>query len=109
MDEITLDELTDGAIAELKERKGYNQWRKDSEISDYIHEIADSRVPIYYAQLIKMARYDLWLATWKPTLWPAFDGEPTAANIIAANVYEHLVEKLNEQVRDCEELLDLVE
>jgi hypothetical protein len=40
------------------------------------------------------------MATEEPELGPAFDGKPTPVNIIAANIYEHLVEFLNEKAQE---------
>ena len=66
------------------------------ECSDWIHEIADSSVPIYTAELLECAMEDLGLATTEPEIGPAFGGEPTAVNIIAANIYEDICNHLYE-------------
>ena len=72
---------------------------KTDEPHDVIHEIADSCVPIYNADLLQIACDDFEIATAEPESGPAFDGTPTPLNIIAANVYEaieaHLWEKWN--------------
>ena len=39
---------------------------------------------------------DLGLATTEPEIGPAFGGEPTAVNIIAANIYEDICNHLYE-------------
>ncbi len=57
---------------------------------DAAHELADSSVPVYTSDLMRLAAEDTDLATSEPSLGPAFDGRPTPVNIIAANVYERL-------------------
>ena len=66
------------------------------ECSDWIHEIADSSVPVYTAELLECALEDLGLATAEPEIGPAFDGCNTAVNLIAANIYEDICEHLYE-------------
>ena len=93
---MTLYELERDAIAELRE------WRldhpDDDEPHDAIFEIADTSVPVYTADLLRLAVDNLALATNDPVLGPAsgcnFDGTPSPVNIIAANVFEHLEAKL---------------
>lgn len=103
MMDMTLYDLAKWAKEELKERMNdVLRWEEYDE-SDHIHEIADSRVPIYYHQLLKVASSEVWLATEEPECWPAFDWSPTPINIIAANIYEHLVEKLREHVQEKKE------
>jgi hypothetical protein len=84
---MTLYALERDAIAELRE------WREDhphEEPHDAIHEIADSSVPVYTGDLLRLAAENIALATDEPEVGPAFDGSPMPVNIIAANVYEHL-------------------
>lgn len=57
---------------------------------DEIHSIADSLTPIYNGELLELACDNNELATSEPELGPAFGGEPTPINIIAANVYEFI-------------------
>ena len=73
---------------ELRERLSGEGWTNAPH--DIIHEIADSNVPVYNHDILKMAseEYDLSLA--EPELGPAFDGTPTPVNIIAANIFEAL-------------------
>ncbi len=59
---------------------------------DRITEIVDSSVPIYTSDLMDMAADNIDLAVNEPEIGPAFDGSPTPVNIIAANVYEALME-----------------
>ncbi len=63
--------------------------------SDDIHEIADSHTPIYNSTILEFALEDMDLATEEPEVGPAFDGSPTAINIIAANIYDRLYGELN--------------
>ena len=65
---------------------------------DYLHEIVDGFVPVYNADLLRYALDDLWLAVVQPEHM-AFDGENTAVNAIAANIYDHLMECANEYWR----------
>ena len=85
----------------LHELRGYARENLDEaveygidEISDTIHEIADGLVPVYYSDLLELASDNNDLATDVPEIGPAFDGEPTPVNIIAANVYEWLTAQL---------------
>jgi len=55
-----------------------------------IHEIADGSTPIHYSDLLDVARDDINMATSEPELGPAFGGEATPTNIIAANIFEAL-------------------
>lgn len=74
-----------------------------TEPHDIIHEIADSSVPVYTYDLLQLAANHLELAVDTPELGPAFDGEPTPVNIIAANVFEAITEGLWEEWREIEE------
>ena len=66
------------------------------ECQDWIHEIADSSVPVYTYNIMECAMEDMSLATDEPEIGPAFDGSHTAANIIAANIYERVCNHLYE-------------
>ena len=100
--------LKDAQKEYLERRKNY----PDEDPSDVAYEVADSNVPIYTADLMRLAAEDIDLATREPDIGPAFDGKPTpsesprasprltpvstAVNIIAANVYEMILEAINE-------------
>ena len=64
------------------------------ECEDWIHEIADSSVPVYTYDIMECAMEDMSLATDVPEVGPAFDGSHTAANIVAANIYEKVCNHL---------------
>ena len=66
------------------------------ECSDWIHEIADNSVPVYTIKILECAMENMSLATDEPEIGPAFDGSHTAANIIAANIYERVCNHLYE-------------
>ena len=66
------------------------------ECQDWIHEVADSCVPVYTYNILECAMEDMNLATCEPEIGPAFDGSQTAANIIAANIYEKVCNHLYE-------------
>ena len=64
------------------------------DLTDTIHEIADSSVPIYYWDIGQYASYNSWLMTEKPEI----NEEGNAHDQIQANIYEHIVEGLYEHV-----------
>ena len=70
---------------------------------DAVHEIADSAVPVYNHDLITLAYNDMNLAVDVPELGPAFNGEPTPCNIIAANVYEAIANELYQLLYELQE------
>lgn len=98
---MSLQNDIDNAIEELRD------WAKDNPGDDprdaIIYEIADSVVPIYTSTLLEYALDDLYLATEEPESSPAFDGSPTAVNIIAANIYDRLVMALEEAWNEIEQ------
>ena len=65
---------------------------------DYIHEVADGFVPVYYSDLIEYGYRNRDLMFDVPELGPAFDGEPTPINIIAANIYEAVSNYLHQEL-----------
>lgn len=100
----SLYDLTHNTIDELLER--LKKKDEGDYVGDIIYEVADDCVPVHWLRLMKIASYDLRLADKEPEIWPAFDGRPTAINIIAANIYEHLVEEMREAVQENEELMN---
>lgn len=96
-----LDELVDSACEELQEWIDENSG--NDEPHDRIFEIADSSVPVYNYDLLQLACNNVELAINEPENGPAFDGTPTPINIIAANVFEYIEDKLWEYFRDHEE------
>ena len=66
------------------------------DIYDTIHEIADSNIPIYYYDIGRYAGNNSWLMTEIPELNP----EGNAHDQIQANIYEAIVEGLNEHLSD---------
>lgn len=91
----TLYDLIEGAKEELRD-----QWKESRYPEDLVGEIADSWVPIYTHDLLRMAADNMELATNEPELGPAFDGTPTPVNIIAANIYEELSNALSSELSD---------
>lgn len=69
-----------------------------NEISDEIAEIADVSTPVYTGDILACAVENMSLATSVPELGPAFDGENTAINLIAANIYERISNELYQAV-----------
>ena len=96
----SLYKIVRGARQELREWVEDN--KDETEPHDSIHEIADSSVPIHTSDLLQLAADNLELATSKPELGPAFDGQPTPVNIIAANVFEAVEAGLWEEWRQIE-------
>jgi len=101
-----LDELlTDAKITLLEELgrilKADPEANLSREAEDLVYEIADDSVPVYYYEQIECARDNMDLATTVPELGPAFGGEATACNIIAANIYEELVSHLHGVLEEC--------
>jgi hypothetical protein len=56
---------------------------------------------------LEVGQSNLRLAVTEPELWPALDGKPTPVNILAANIYEWIVEELRQYARNDEELQNL--
>jgi len=88
-------------------REELREWAKDNpdddEPDERIHEIADSSVPVYNSDILQCAMDDFDLALTVPEIGPAFGGESTAVNIIAANIYERIEGDLREEWKRIEE------
>lgn len=82
----------------------YGDWPRYPQ--DKITEVTDSNVPIYTSDLLRLGARHLHLATSTPELGPAFDGSPTPANIIAANIFEHIQGELYTYLHELEEKRD---
>ena len=67
---------------------------------DLIHEVADGSVPVYTHDLLQYGANNFDLMVEVPELGPAFDGSPTPANIIAANIYEAVSNHLHQELDD---------
>jgi hypothetical protein len=104
---MTADKLTDilkGAESDFRDRwENYRDEFHQGEPHDVIHEIADSSIPVYTGDLLELANENNSLATDKPELGPAFGGEPTPTNIIAANVFEAIEQHLWDVWREIED------
>jgi hypothetical protein len=98
--ELTLYDLVKDAKEVFVEEIAKAGFTTADECSDLLYEIADSHVPIYYSDLLDLAAKHNHLGTDIPEIGPAFDGSPTATNIIAANVYEHLSNELHKLVAE---------
>ena len=89
--EYDLKKLIADAVEEFEEV------RRDhaGDLWDLATEIADSNVPVYTYELAQWGAHnvnELMLA--EPDIGPAFDGAPTPTNIIAANIYEAIYNRL---------------
>jgi len=112
MSEIRLYDIEQSAIDDLRNR--LNDLISEEKIADpdsvdndyhnelceMVFEISDSNVPIYNGDILQLAADNYDLALNEPELGPAFDGSPTPINIIAANIFEHIENRLWEYVRD---------
>jgi len=87
---MNLRELEQSARKSMAEALDYDQDDGPSEPHDLIAELADSLTPVYTSDLLELAADHSAFTTDEPELGPAFGGEPTPVNIIAANVYEYL-------------------
>ena len=99
-DTYTIRDLCRDVAEEVRERSGE---LRDERFEDTIAEIADSNTPIYTSDILAYAKDDNSLATDVPEIGPAFDGEPTPVNIIAANIYERLSNAAYEALRELQE------
>ena len=63
--------------------------------TEVIFELADSNTPIYTGDLLETAISSYDLAVTEPEVF-AFDGEHTAVNAIAGNIYEELIQHLHD-------------
>lgn len=96
-----LQDIIDGALDDLR------AWCKDNPEGDpsydgTLDEFVDGAVPIYHADLLDLAASDNEIALTAPELGPAYDGEPTPINIIAANVYEAVSNALHAEWQEIE-------
>lgn len=83
----------------MQEAKEEGRFRDIEEPNDIIFEIADSHVPIYTSDLLRLASENTEFALSEPDISPAFGGRPTPVNIIAANIFEKIEQSLWEEWR----------
>lgn len=72
----------------------------EDDMYDRIHEIADTNIPIYYYDIGRYAGNNSWLMTEIPELNP----EGNAHDQIQANIYQAIVEGLNEHLSEIMEI-----
>ena len=96
--------MTERGISEIvaDAREEFAEWYvenpEDPYPEDQISEIADTSVPVYTAEILTVGCGDRDLMLTEPEMGPAFDGEPTPVNIIAANIYEKVQTALYEDL-----------
>ena len=78
---------------------------KDYEPYDLIHDIADNNVPVMTSDLLRYAINHIDFAICQPEIL-AFDGNPTAINAIAGNMYELLCDILSDEWESIKENTD---
>ena len=86
-----------------EEMREYLEDDSDGDVGTWAHEIADTSTPLYTTEILATVQDDFRLATAEPELGPAFDGSPTPANIIAANIYERIYDAVMEEARTFEQ------
>lgn len=94
MSKMTIYELKENVRQEVQDR--FQEIKESRYESDLIHELVDSHCPIYYKDILDCAIDDFSLATEKPEVY-AFNGEETAINAIAGNIYQVLVQVAYEE------------
>ena len=95
----TLQDTIKSAREEMREYLEENPDPIHDDLYRFAHETADTSVPVYTGQVLAMLQDDFRLGTDEPELGPAFDGSPTPANIIAANIYERIYDAVMEEAR----------
>jgi hypothetical protein len=98
----TFDDTVRSALKDLRDFLEDNPDASDSAVDEEIHDIADSATPVYNGTILEYAANNISLALSEPEIGPAFDGTPTPINIIAANIYEAIVNALHDEYRDWE-------
>ena len=98
---MTIQQIISDAKEELR-----TQFPDAEYPEDLIHEIADSSVPIYSHDLMKLAS-DPDIFFHENELPPAFGGEPTLNNITATAIYELVSEALFELLSELQEEAEL--
>ena len=85
------EDLVESAIEELEERLKWNKENEEEQdIDDLIPEIADNNIPIYTYDLLQYASNNFDLI--QPN--ELTSNNPDVIQIIQANIYEYLTEKL---------------
>ncbi len=90
---LTIHKLVQSALEDFKEGLKQEKWVTEDYVSDLIHEIADTNVPIYNDELLEVALSNLWLACSESELWPAF-WKATPVNLLMSNIYEYIRDEL---------------
>lgn len=97
----SLEQIIQAAKEELQEQLANEPDMEYPE--DRIHEITDNACLMPNYQYLDLAAANNDLATSEPELGPAFDGTPTAINIICANLYERISQELFELLHEIQE------
>jgi hypothetical protein len=101
-DRVTMRSLKEDARHNIIERWETELRGNKAAQEDAPSETADSLTPVMNYTLLALAQDDIWLALEEPDVY-AFDGEPTAINAIAGNVYEALHEAAREAIEEMRE------
>ena len=92
------DELDDYIKENKEDDTDIKDYLYGHEVDDFIHEIADSAIPIYYWDIGQYAAHTSWLMTEIPEINP----NGNAHDQIQSNIYEAVCEGLYEHIAEKE-------
>ena len=90
---LTIYDITEWALEELKDWLKSNSNANENEVYDRIFEIADSSVPHLTREILEIALSDFQLACTESEIWPAY-WKATPINHIISNIYEYIKDEL---------------
>ena len=61
-----------------------------------LHELIESFMPVYTADLLELVQMDQSLALNEPEFF-AYNGRPTPMNALAANIFDHLIQEAEDE------------
>lgn len=97
--DMTIYDVEKNLYNAIKEAVQYAVKNDDEPRDIDLFEIVDSVIPVYNYDLLTIAASNLDLATEDPEIY-GFDGEHTAVNAIAGNLFAHLEELASEYLGD---------
>lgn len=92
-----MNELREQLIQSLNDMEVEIRDSKDPQ--QLIYERVDSTIPVYHYDILEVALSETTLATYVPEIF-AFNGEHTAVNAIAGNIYSELLETGNKWLEE---------
>ena len=97
----SLNELTQEAIEDLKDEIHNWDYRYDQRY-DLVHQFTERYVPIYYRDILEVAKNDIARALEIPECSPV-DWSATPISLMTSNIYEHIYNELIEILSNEEE------